>query len=408
MIVMADDISEFQRVFAAHDLGFSDALEVMRSHFRQAMSSNDNRVIYSHDGQDALVLVFDRKGAFTGLEVGRGLRDDDLARLLAALKAPRPQHVMATVIFSNVPTVGWWRYRGCFQIFPMLPEAPRPPHVFGGVHPLMLEVGYDGSENDHMDEYRGAVATREVNRLLSGVLRGTEDRLGHFVRMDWVLLPEADAAGIEHWQSHFGQLGYFLGGEHTTRGIGFSGPPDGVPSVERRPRDEYYARRGISDRDVLVLPDSVETSLDSYFALVPDQQDVVLRWCHWLNHARQVAALSPSASAIAAVQAVEALLPPAAATGRCETCGRPIGPSIRQRFKRFLEEYTPGDANAAARGQLYELRSKLTHGGTLLGGELRHLAFRDFVPRSWNEREVAEQALMLARLAGVNWLLARR
>lgn len=107
------------------------------------------------------------------------------------------------------------------------------------------------------------------------------------------------------------------------------------------------------------------------------------------------------------MQSVEALLPSASAITRCEACGRPIGPSIRQSFNHFLQEYAPGNDHAAARDQLYGVRSKLTHGGTLLTGELRHLAFRDFVPRSWDEREVAERSLMVARLAGVNWLLAR-
>jgi hypothetical protein len=118
-----------------------------------------------------------------------------------------------------------------------------------------------------------------------------------------------------------------------------------------------------------------------------------------------VAPLSPSASAIAAVQAVEAVLPPTPVAGRCETCGRSIGPSVRQRFRHFLEEYSPGETHAAARDQLYGLRSKLTHGGTLLTGELRQIPFRDFVPKSWDDGDVAEQSLMLARIAGVNWLL---
>jgi len=312
---------------------------------------------------------------------------------------------MAVVIFGNVPTVGSWRYRNQFQLSPMPPEAPRPPFVFGGVHPLMLEVAYDGSPNDSVDEYRGAVATREVNRLLSGVLRGTEDRLGQFVRMDWVVLPETDDDGVEHWHSHFGQVGYFLDGDHATRAVAFSEVPGDVPALQIRPKHEYYARRGLSESDVLELPDGIEGILDNYFDLDLEAQDKALRWCHWLNHARQVAALSPSGSAIAAVQAVEALLPPMPITGRCETCGRPISQSIRQRFRHFLQEFAPDEVNAVARDQLYGLRSKLTHGGTLLTGELRHLAFRDFVPRSWDEREMAEQSLMLARIAGVNWLV---
>jgi hypothetical protein len=403
---VTDGLDEFRRVFAEHDLGFSDALALLSSHFRQAMQApGESVVVYSHDGQPALILGFNRKGEFAGLDVGRALHDADLASLTTAFTAPRPRHVMAVVIFSSVPTTGFWRYRDLFQVFPMPPEAPRPPYVFGGVHPLMLEVAYDGSHIDSVDEYRGAVATREVNRLLSGVLRGTEDRLGHFARSDWFVVPETDDDGIDRLVSDFGQVGYFLGGEHATRGVAFGGVADDAPKLELSTKDEYYARRGISDSDVLVLPESFEASLDRYFGLRPSEQDKALRWCHWLNHARQVAPLSPSASAIAAVQAVEAVLPPAPVTGRCENCERSISPSVRQRFRHFLEAYSPGEANAAARDQLYELRSKLTHGGTLLTGELRHIAFRDFVPRSWDEREVAEQSLMLARIAGVNWLL---
>jgi len=400
-------LNQLQRLFAEHDLGFADALQILSSHFRLASSSSDRAVSYSHDGRDALVLTFNRKREFVGLDVGPGLRHDDLVRLAEKFTASRPRRVMGTVIFGTVPTVGWWRYRDRFQIFPMLPEAPRPPQVFGGVHPVMLEVSYDGASHDQLDEYRGAVATREINRLLSGLLRDSEDRLGHFVRMDWVVLPKQDADGVDRWQAHFGQLAYFLEGEHARRTDAFTEVPTHVPPLELSPKDEYYARRGISDHDVLVLPDTIEPSLDSYFRLERDPQDVVLRWCHWLNHARQVAPLSPSASAIAAVQAVEALLPSASPTRYCEACRRPIGPSIRQLFTGFLQQYAPGDDNATARDQLYDVRSKLAHGGTLLTGELRHLAFRDFVPRSWDEREVAERSLMLARLAGVNWVLAR-
>jgi hypothetical protein len=177
-----------------------------------------------------------------------------------------------------------------------------------------------------------------------------------------------------------------------------------VGGVLRLPEgiDLDYSKRGISSME---LPDSIESALDSYLALARADQDRVLRWCHWLNHARQIGALSPSAAAIAAVQSVEALLPPASGTGRCESCGRGTGPSLGQQFKRFLAKYAPGNDNAAARDRLYQLRSKLTHGGSLLIGELREIAFHEFTPRSWGERELVEQALMAARLAGVNWLL---
>lgn len=141
---MADMPEEFLALFHKHDLGFSDALAVIHSHFQQAVSSNHNVVRYSHDGRDALILHFNRKLEFAGIDAGPGLRDDDLDRLIAEFQAPRPRRVIGTVIFSAIPTVGRWRYRDRFQIHPMPPRAPRPPEGFGGIHPLMLEVAYNG------------------------------------------------------------------------------------------------------------------------------------------------------------------------------------------------------------------------------------------------------------------------
>ena len=400
---------EFRRAFEEHDLGLSDALEVLRCQFNPAamQTPGSDTVVYRRNGQDALTLAFKRDGKYAGVQFGPGLDDGDLGQLTTAFRAPRPRHVMSVVFFNAVPTTGWWRYGGRFQISAMPPEAPRPPYVFAGLHPALLEVAYDGSEIDALDEFRGAVATREVNRLLSALLRGTEDRLGQFARQDWVVLSETDDDNTQRWRSHFGQLGYSWRGGRTTREPDFAPIPDNAIHLETVPKDEYYAARGISELDVLVLPDSLEASLNSYFALPVDEQDKALRWCHWLNHARQVAELSPSASIIAAVQSVEALLPPVVSPEHCETCGRTIGPSVRKRFRQFLEVYVPGDRYARYRGLLYASRSRLAHGGALLTGELRHLAFRDFVPKAWGEREDGERALMIARLAGANWLLAR-
>jgi hypothetical protein len=169
---MTDSIDAFRRLFAEHDLGLSDALVMLNSHFRQAMQTpGDSAVVYSHDGQPALALTYNRRGEFVSVDVRQGLRDDDLARLTAAFTAPRPRHVMTVVLFSNVPTVGSWRYRDRFQVFPLPSEAPRPPQLLGGVHPLLLEVAYDGSHNDQVDEYRGGSDPRGQPAAVRGVAR---------------------------------------------------------------------------------------------------------------------------------------------------------------------------------------------------------------------------------------------
>jgi hypothetical protein len=95
MRLVTGELDGFRRVLEDHDLGFSDALEVVRSHFRHASQApGQNAVVYTHDGHPALLLAFTVKGELHAIDVGRGLRDDDLARLTAAFTAPRPRHVM--------------------------------------------------------------------------------------------------------------------------------------------------------------------------------------------------------------------------------------------------------------------------------------------------------------------------
>jgi Apea-like HEPN len=204
-------------------------------------------------------------------------------------------------------------------------------------------------------------------------------------------------------ESRFLQLGYTVEGLQL-RGEDFSAP-EGLLPIETMLIGDYYTRRGIGVDDVLVLPDLFEKLLDRYFALEPKDQERILRWSHWLNHGQQIWNLSPSAAHIAVVQAIEALIPQDDSSPRCETCGRSTGPGATQRFANFLEQYAPGTQQEKGRKQLYDLRSALSHGGKLLSGELAGHAFRDFTPKSWEERSMLGTAQTLARIAGVNWLL---
>jgi hypothetical protein len=57
------------------------------------------------------------------------------------------------------------------------------------------------------------------------------------------------------------------------------------------------------------------------------------------------------------------------------------------------------------RRELYRLRSALSHGGKLLSRDLQFGFFGGFQPAALSERETSDRAAMLARIAGINWLL---
>src|ERR1039457_4966889 len=66
----------------------------------------------------------------------------------------------------------------------------------------------------------------------------------------------------------------------------------------------------------------------------------------------------------------ECLMPPPKAGAVCETCHRTIGKGPTQQFREFVEQFAPGTGPLGSERKpvqrLYEIRSKLVHGGGLL------------------------------------------
>jgi hypothetical protein len=396
------DSQELRRMIVEHDLGLSDALVALNQVVGSASSAGESRRVdyHSADGQVRLAVDYTLKG-----DVGEvWLSPDPPARITTALvdafSGARPRRVLTSVAFSQVPVRGWWRYRERFQILPMPPDALATDRVYGP-HPFLLQVAYEGTEGTGpLDDYRASVATREVGRLVSGILTQVEDRFGQYPARDWFI--RGDPSG---WETEFGWRGYYF---ENMPPMAFTSPitspslpkqagftdPSGLPALAEVAAESYFDRAdGISAADVLDIPDSLDCLLHTYFTLSRELADRTLRWCHWLNHAQQVSRLSASASQVASVQAVEALI--AAKDGHAA------------RFRAFLDEYAPGKSHESQRKEFYRLRSGVSHGGKLLAGELRSWAFGDFNPQAWRERQMLSAIQSLARLAGTNWLQAQ-
>jgi hypothetical protein len=115
-----------------------------------------------------------------------------------------------------------------------------------------------------------------------------------------------------------------------------------------------------------------------------------------------MAQVSQSSSLVAAVQAVEVLLP--RSTGAwCSTCGLMQGAGPTARFKEFLDRHL-GPDDGPVRKQLYARRSRLTHGHTLMSAD-EEIDFGWIHPHSSFDHTIVTAATMVARVAAINWFM---
>jgi hypothetical protein len=139
---------------------------------------------------------------------------------------------------------------------------------------------------------------------------------------------------------------------------------DPVPTIDD---DEYYGRLGISADSMHVdVPALLPRLLDRYATAAPADRDTFLRACYWLSRSRPAARLSMSLAYISVINSVEVLVRDAE-PDPCPTCGRDRGPGPTARFREVVERYA---TDVEGVSQLYAVRSKRVHGGSILDLDL--------------------------------------
>lgn len=202
----------------------------------------------------------------------------------------------------------------------------------------------------------------------------------------WVLVPSENPTSSDiRWLQEF----------YMVPGLGdsdnFSSMED-VPPLESVAPKNYYHPRGIRPDEVLRIPANLLVLVDKFFSLANTEQERYLRSAYWLEHASGVFAGSRSASCLALIAAVEALLPEDRGAPRCQTCGMSRGKGPTARFRDFLEAHAPDEAGGSSqgRGNLYRARSSLSHGAMLIASDLQMSFGLD--QRSSEERDLFDSA----------------
>lgn len=181
-------------------------------------------------------------------------------------------------------------------------------------------------------------------------------------------------------------------------------PIEKFEPIGRTPQDVYYQRGFARSSAPFSLPEGIEILLDTVFDLAPEQRNRFELACAWLSVVRELGDVSRSASFIAIVAGLEALLEKGSEP--CPSCGQPKF-SVARRIREFLHEFVPAVTQDRKQvDRIYRTRSDLAHGLNLLSFDLGRLGLSD--PSTAAEMNLQYNAYQSARTAMLNWLTTCR
>lgn len=365
--------------------------------------NNPNALLFPGDQEQyAVRLIFDKKHTLKDALAGPRLNGSELTELTSLVEreilTPGTPKIGNWTLFAALPVTGYFRFEDDFQILPVPEKAPRPNFLLAD-HPFLLQFRFAGSVNPMVEQMRRHRRGIEIELLLSALL-------ANHIRSDrttvhrWVIPPPAGAAPRIQ-PSMLCQVGYFYEG---SRGIqeAFTTCGD-VPALNIVAPAEYYARFGIGCNQELDLPANFGTGIAAYNRLPTPLQRKFLNSCFWLQHSHTIFQASRSASYMALILAVEALMPPPEAGKCCETCKRNVGKGPTQRFKEFIGRFAPTSERFCGElDRFYDIRSRLAHGGGLLLSDRQFFGSGGL--EDFEDRQRQFHLHQFVQVATVNWL----
>ena len=250
------------------------------------------------------------------------------------------------MFFNIFPVDGYWRYRDEWQIIPAPSQAPRPDVVIAD-HPFIVEL--------HVPSHPGRVvldaAIRgrrawELQLILNLTLRGGIKRFSaRAPEHTWAYVRYDDTSTTVAWV----QPGYFIpdwayqSGDFTA--------VDGLIPLPEVSDDVYRTAPWIGSDDVFEIPAVLDRLLDGVIPFLPRVVIGSCAACYWYERAGAAWNMSVSLGHIAAVNAIETIMPPGP-VDRCPVCGLNRAPGITRRFHDFVERYAPSGSGGRPRGHL--------------------------------------------------------
>ncbi len=303
----------------------------------------------------------------------------------------------------------YWRHENNFQILPAPASAPQP-NFQDAEHAFLLEYSFPKSSNSEINSYRSACRERETILLLNSLLKHGLHLRDSYSRHAWVLSDELNE------KSKYMQLGYFTGVENHDRKLNDFSSVNNYTAFDLVNSQDYYT---ISSDifDPFVLPDFFTKSIIAFENLDYSSKGKFLRASYWTQVASKSYPISRSAAFCALVSSIEVFmptshLPPESVyatfkKGFLQLLSKyqtPAGPT--KEFRDFVEKYAPGIPESS-RKKLYDIRSKITHGGALLPEDENNSFFQNHLQLS-DSRNDWELLYGVVQVAQINWLHAQK
>jgi hypothetical protein len=393
---VATDITDAIRAREVHD---RELAQLLISKFGKAQFTSATRIDMPDAEEPEVSIVYTSGGILQRVEtlLSDSWVVETRGEIEEKLLAPTVSKVSRKFAFADQPVTGGW---ACdfFAIAPAPDNAPRPPILLAD-HPFVLEVPFDATADPYFNVQRADSLCDEWALLLSLFVTSFKGTMSRSPQHRWGLEmgPVNSNEQRDDLTPQLFQDWYWIEGFESLAD-GFSAAQTSLPVT---PDDIYYARRGIAAGDVLDIPSSLGEWVNKYAARSFTRRSQVLRAAYWLRHAREVFLLSHSASLVAAVQAVEVLLP-TTSRARCGTCDQLMGPGPTKQFADFLDAYAPAedDESAGARKAMYSQRSRLAHGHGLLSADAQ-VGWNH--PATAHEHQLLSETHRVARVAIINW-----
>lgn len=412
--------SEIKTVFFLQKVNHDELLSVFLTHFGHSTHpalSKWYKYSKKQDGEPLLEVEVNNEGRIVEIILSDELRNDEVAELSTKIRATLIDNqefkVAESVLFAIDNRIdGFFRYRDKFQILPVPEGSPKANQTIA-YHPFLLQFGFISCPDPSISAMRRRKLQTELVRFLSFFTHGTVREEPSYSGFAWVV--KTDEAGT--FSSEYRQVGYFykdLRGERRTYT-----DCSALKPIDTLAATNYFQIHGDFNRtrlNFLLLPDNLTDLLDAAANLSANDQEKFFFACTWFYYSREIWFDSFSASFVALITALECLTekptrcrecssPKKDEIERCSTCGEPRY-RLASNFKQLLERYGPPiDQYKPEKKLMYNVRSQLTHGLSLLN--------RDVEPGNWisskqnEQHELHRNVRFITQVAIYNWLIEK-
>lgn len=272
--------SEIWERLHADEVEGEELYEAMSHHFGQAQSDGRGLVGFP-DLSNARMRLLIADDKVSAIEPGPNYAEADTEALEEAVTKTliddQVPSVAANIAFATRPTMGsFGAPEDAFQIVPAPAEAPRPPAIVGQ-HPFVLEFSVVTSPDSFVTLSRRSRAFAKWVWFLNATLTDQITAIGNRARQVWVICPDW---GSDEWsppKTTWGQEYYGVEGFNGLPGEFSIGHDPIVPIAD----DVYYARRGLTVGETLVVPSTFADTVARFLHLRDSSREKFLQAAQW-------------------------------------------------------------------------------------------------------------------------------